>query len=168
MRVTHTFIHRWNENAHHICLYSAASHHFGRYSFSIPHGVGGWVGLSGLSRSETMCTHENGHHRSTNRTRCWVTSLIRSTASLLPVVLAIVHFLMFRPLEKCIWWWWWWWYYRHCHIGIESVPQIIINDTVNFFLTAISICVISNHNSFRVLFDKIASVYFIWKNTSIF
>jgi len=23
---------------------------------------------------------------------------------------------------------------------------------------------ISNHNSFRVLFDKIASVYFIWKN----
>jgi len=26
-----------------------------------------------------------------------------------------------------------------------------------------SILVISNHNSFRVLFDKIASVYFIWK-----
>jgi len=38
------------------------------------------------------------------------------------------------------------------------------NDTVNlFFKTAIriSILVISNYNSFRVLFDKIASVYFI-------
>ena len=31
------------------------------------------------------------------------------------------------------------------------------------FQTAISILLISNHNSFRVLFDKIASVYFIWK-----
>jgi len=29
--------------------------------------------------------------------------------------------------------------------------------------TAIGILVISNHNSFRVMFDKIASVYFIWK-----
>ena len=29
--------------------------------------------------------------------------------------------------------------------------------------TEISILVISNHNSFRVLFDKIASVYFLWK-----
>ena len=28
--------------------------------------------------------------------------------------------------------------------------------------------VISNHNSFRVLFDKIASVYYIWKNILIF
>jgi len=43
----------------------------------------------------------------------------------------------------------------------ESVHEIIINDTINVFLTAISILVISNHNSFRVLFDKIASVYFI-------
>jgi len=33
------------------------------------------------------------------------------------------------------------------------------------FLTAISILAISNHNSFRVLFDKIASVYFILKYT---
>ena len=33
-----------------------------------------------------------------------------------------------------------------------------------FSATAISILVISNHNSFRVLFDKIASVYFILKN----
>jgi len=31
------------------------------------------------------------------------------------------------------------------------------------FLTAISILPISNHNSFRVLFDKIASIYFICK-----
>jgi len=31
------------------------------------------------------------------------------------------------------------------------------------FLNAISILVISNHNSFRVPFDKIAFVYFIWK-----
>ena len=32
-----------------------------------------------------------------------------------------------------------------------------------FFLTTISILVISNHNSFRVLFDEIALVYYIWK-----
>jgi len=32
-----------------------------------------------------------------------------------------------------------------------------------FSWTAISISVISNNNSFRVLFDKIASVYFISK-----
>jgi len=43
----------------------------------------------------------------------------------------------------------------------ESVPKIIINNnTINFLYTAFSILVISNHNSFRVLFDKIASVYF--------
>ena len=40
----------------------------------------------------------------------------------------------------------------------ESVPKIVINDTMIFFhQTAISIWVISNHNSFRVLFDKIAT-----------
>ena len=38
-------------------------------------------------------------------------------------------------------------------IGNESVSKIIINDTVN-----LSSLVILNHNSFRVLFDKIASV----------
>jgi len=37
------------------------------------------------------------------------------------------------------------------------VPKIIINNTINLFLTEISILVISNHNSFRVQFDKIAS-----------
>ena len=47
--------------------------------------------------------------------------------------------------------------------GNDSVPKIIINNTINLFLTAISILLISNHNSFRVLFDKIASVYFTWK-----
>ena len=45
----------------------------------------------------------------------------------------------------------------------ESVPKITLNDTIFFYWTAISISVISNHNSFRVPFDKIASVYFIWK-----
>jgi len=46
--------------------------------------------------------------------------------------------------------------------GSGNVPKIILNDTVNlFFEAAISILEISNHNSFRVLFDKIASVYFI-------
>jgi len=47
--------------------------------------------------------------------------------------------------------------------GNEIVPKIIMNDRINLFLkTVISILLISNHNSFRgVLFDKIASVYFI-------
>jgi len=46
--------------------------------------------------------------------------------------------------------------------GNKSVPKIIINDTINFFLSnSNSILVITNHNSFWVLFDKIASVYFI-------
>jgi len=41
------------------------------------------------------------------------------------------------------------------------VRKIIINDAVNlFFKTAVGILLISNHNSLRVLFDKIASVYF--------
>ena len=47
-------------------------------------------------------------------------------------------------------------------VGNESVPKIIINNTVNlFYKTAISAFIISNHNSYRVLFYKIASVYFI-------
>ena len=51
-------------------------------------------------------------------------------------------------------------------IGNESVPKIIY-DTINlYFKTAISILLISNHNSFRVMFDKIASVYFICKMAS--
>jgi len=47
--------------------------------------------------------------------------------------------------------------------GNESAPKIIISNTNLYFKTAISILVISNHNSFRVLFDKIASVYFAGK-----
>ena len=48
--------------------------------------------------------------------------------------------------------------------GNESVPKIVTNDTINLFLkTAISILLISNRNSFRVSFGKIASVYFILK-----
>ena len=49
-----------------------------------------------------------------------------------------------------------------CDMGNESVPKILINDKINLFRkTAISILIISNHNSFRVLFDKIGSVYFM-------
>jgi len=44
------------------------------------------------------------------------------------------------------------------------VPKILIsNTTIVFFLTAVIILVISNHNSFQVLFDEIAYVYFTWK-----
>ena len=46
------------------------------------------------------------------------------------------------------------------YIWYEGVPRIIINDTIKLFLPVISILVISSHNSFRVLIDKIASVYF--------
>ena len=53
------------------------------------------------------------------------------------------------------------------HIGNETLPKIIINDG-SFFQTAISIFVISNRG-FRVLFDKIASVYILFeKYTCIF
>ena len=49
------------------------------------------------------------------------------------------------------------------------MPKITINDTINlFFQTAISTLAISNHNSFRVLCDKIASVYLFEKNIFIF
>jgi len=44
------------------------------------------------------------------------------------------------------------------YMGNESVLKIIINNTINLlFQTAISILLSPNHNSFRVLFDKIAS-----------
>ena len=46
------------------------------------------------------------------------------------------------------------------------MQKIIINESI-FFCDAISILVISNHNSFRVLFDKIASVYFFEKYINI-
>ena len=44
------------------------------------------------------------------------------------------------------------------------MPKIKTDNTINsFFKTAISILVISNHDSFRVLFDKIASVYILFE-----
>ena len=49
---------------------------------------------------------------------------------------------------------------RTCHISLRGP---IPNDTMFFSKTAISILVISNHNSFRELFDKIASVYLLEK-----
>ena len=55
-------------------------------------------------------------------------------------------------------------------IGNESVPESVINSTINLiFKTAISILLISNRNSFRVLFDKIASVgYILLENTFLY
>jgi len=48
--------------------------------------------------------------------------------------------------------------------GNESVPKIIINNIISLcFKTTINISLISNHNSFRALLDKIASVYFVRK-----
>ena len=41
------------------------------------------------------------------------------------------------------------------------MPKLIINGTVIFYMTATNRLVISNDNSFRMLFDKVASVYFI-------
>jgi len=48
---------------------------------------------------------------------------------------------------------------RYIKLTYGSVPKIIINNTINkFILTAISIMVISNHDRFKVLYDKISSV----------
>ena len=56
------------------------------------------------------------------------------------------------------------WSHPGVHIGNESVPKIIINDTINLlFKAAINILAISNHSSSRALFDKIVSVCCIWK-----
>jgi len=53
---------------------------------------------------------------------------------------------------------------RWCSIRKESVPKIILSNTINlFFLNCNQHFANSNHNSFRVLFNKIASLYFIWK-----
>jgi len=47
-------------------------------------------------------------------------------------------------------------------IGNESVPKMITNNTISLFSkTAVSSLVISNRNSFRVLFDKVDSIYLI-------
>ena len=47
------------------------------------------------------------------------------------------------------------------HMENDSVPKILTNDTMNIFLNCNQHFAISNHSSSRVLFDKIASVYFI-------
>ena len=49
-------------------------------------------------------------------------------------------------------------------MGSESVPKNIVNNAIKLFLkAAIGSSAISNRNSFRVLFEKIAYVYFVWK-----
>jgi len=53
-------------------------------------------------------------------------------------------------------------------VGNESVPIITINYTINLsFKTAIGISAISNHNGFRVLFDKNCFRIFYFRNTLI-
>jgi len=49
------------------------------------------------------------------------------------------------------------------HAGNESVSKIIINNTMNFLKTVIRVLLTSNNKRFRVLFDEIASTYFIWR-----
>jgi len=41
---THTFIHKWNEPHLPVLRSRRASPHYGRYSFSVPLKVEGWVG----------------------------------------------------------------------------------------------------------------------------
>jgi len=53
-----------------------ASSHFGRYSFSVPRRVGGWVGLGGWLHIKVVWPSEDRHHPGTNRARRRVTSLI--------------------------------------------------------------------------------------------
>jgi len=46
----------------------------------------------------------------------------------------------------------------------EDVPKTTINNAITlFFYIAINILLISNHNSYRVLFAKIASVYILFE-----
>jgi len=53
---------------------------------------------------------------------------------------------------------------RRRNIGKRRVPKIIISNTTNLlFKTAICILLMSNHNSFCMVFDRIAYVYFMWK-----
>jgi len=54
---------------------------------------------------------------------------------------------------------------KYTWIGNERMPKISSKWLSKFIfkLQSCSILLISNHDSFRVVFDKIASVYFIWK-----
>ena len=52
---TYTFIHKWNEPyLPYLVASRRTSPHFGRYSFSIPLRVEGWVGLSGWLQTEVV------------------------------------------------------------------------------------------------------------------
>jgi len=50
---------------------------------------------------------------------------------------------------------------RDVSIGNESAPKIITNNTTNLFFNCNQHFGNFKHNSFRVLFDQLASVYFI-------
>jgi len=58
---THTFIHKWNEPYLPLLLSRRASPHFGRYSFSVPLRVEGWVGLSAWLQTEVVYPPADGH-----------------------------------------------------------------------------------------------------------
>ena len=68
-------------------------------------------------------------------------------------------------LHSCVLNWWWWllmgdriWArymeQRYIELGNENVPKIVINNAIHYSFTAIGNLVISNHNSFRVVFEK--------------
>jgi len=58
-----------------------ASSHFGRYSFSVPLRVEGWVGLSGWLQTEVVYPPADGYtHANTSWDRRRVTSLIEANA----------------------------------------------------------------------------------------
>ena len=58
--------------------------------------------------------------------------------------------------------------YFSSQTGDQSVPKIIINNTIFIFQTAITVLLTSNYNSFRVLFDKNCFRIFSLKNIFIF
>jgi len=58
---THMFIHKWNEPCLPLLASRRISPHFDWYTFPVPHGVGGWVGLGGWLHTEVVCTSEDSH-----------------------------------------------------------------------------------------------------------
>ena len=79
LRVTHTFVHNWNEPYLSFLPSRRASPHFGWYSFPVPLRVGGWVGLGSLVKYRGGLFAEDVTRPSTNWARHRVTSLIRPT-----------------------------------------------------------------------------------------
>jgi len=59
---------------------SRASPHFGPYSFLVPRGAGGWVGLGDWLHTEVVCWPNTVTHPGTNWARRRVTSLIHPTS----------------------------------------------------------------------------------------